>query len=418
MKVYEHAFNVLNKVVFESIPFHVAVKSSLKKEKKKIIDPSFRSGIYSLSGCVLRHYYIFERIVKKEYEGIEDNNALLMSLLLANNLFTKTCENDELLKYIKHECELDGGLLLEKYSDSSKLIPEEVKPETDEFYHLRYNLPLWLVRMWRKNCGPILSKRLYRGLSSKDLNSLRIDNNKISDTDFINKYSDFKLLESGGIAYNRQIKNIKQCEPVKNGDALLCHGGYKYLLDQVDVDFLRGVAIYGGCSNDLLKEMYASRGTNLKLEYLCGNQKHFFEVREDIKDLGLMDLHVYECAYNAIETCISKPVHAFFLFPENSFFQGLVDNPDYFLRIKQEDLDAYIQIQKALLNESAPHVEEDGYLIYALPTVCKNETKRVIHNFLSEHSEFSLVEEKQLFPFDKYQTMLYFSILRKEAEHD
>ena len=70
MKNYEHAYNVLNKVVLESIPFHVAVKSSLKKEKNKIIDPSFRGSIYALSGCVLRHFFVFERIIKNEFVDI------------------------------------------------------------------------------------------------------------------------------------------------------------------------------------------------------------------------------------------------------------------------------------------------------------------------------------------------------------
>ena len=107
-----------------------------------------------------------------------------------------------------------------------------------------------------------------------------------------------------------------------------------------------------------------------------------------------------------------------FVCPENSHFQSLIDSPEYFLRCKQEDLDRFIEIEKESILEASKQVENGGDLIYFVPTLCKNETKRVIHAFLNEHNEFTLVNEKQLFPFDPYKSLMYFAILRKEKNND
>ena len=190
------------------------------------------------------------------------------------------------------------------------------------------------------------------------------------------------------------------------------------LLKDLDIDPIRGIAIYGGSTNAIIDELYLRLGVNFKADYLCGTQKHFFEVRDAVKKYGLVNLSLYECEHQAILTCISKPVHTFFLCPENSYFLGLIERPDYFLSCRQEDLDSFIKIEYESLIEASHHVEDGGDLVYFVPTFCRNETKSIIHRFIKEHEGFSLVEEKQLVPFDKYESMLYFAILRKEVKHD
>ena len=95
-----------------------------------------------------------------------------------------------------------------------------------------------------------------------------------------------------------------------------------------------------------------------------------------------------------------------------------MERPDYFLTIKQEMLDQLIAGEEKALEEATNHVEDGGDLIYLIPTFCKNEGRSLIRRFLNKHPEFTLGDEKQLYPFDRYQTMLYFAKLRKEVKHD
>ena len=46
-------------------------------------------------------------------------------------------------------------------------------------------------------------------------------------------------------------------------------------------------------------------------------------------------------------------------------------------------------------------------------TMNKKETVSIISKFLENHAEYQLEEHKQFLPFDKYDSVFYFAILRK-----
>lgn len=419
MKTYEHALNVLLKVVEEGVPFNLAIKSSLKKEKKQV-DYDFKSIISASAGCVLRHYYLFKELFERKYQDQKEEKFLLFALGLGNHLFSKRIDEEELEKYIVKTSELpDIADYYKSFNDTKKLIPEDIEYGSKKYNSLRYNLPMWIAGMWYKNAGELLFKRLLHSQVNYNQTILRVNTDNISVSDFLNKYSDFTLVDEklGLVNYSEQ-KKLKKHQSIADGDALYMPASYSYMCDELDLDPVRGIAIYGAGTNSLLDELYARLGVGFKADYLCGTQKHFFEVKDKIKKYGLTDIATYECDYKAIITCVSKPVHTFFLCPENSYFLGLVENPDYFLRCNQDDLDRFIQGEKESILEVARYVEDGGNLVYFVPTFCRNEGKNIVHQFLRDNKDFVLVNEKQLFPFDKYQTMLYFAVLKKEVNND
>ena len=419
MRNFEHTFNVLTKVVEEGIPFNLAIKSTLKVEKKKV-DADFKLSISATSGCVLRHYYVFKEIFSRKYPEEKEDKFLLFAIGLANHLFSKRFDEKELYKYIEKESGLDGVVeFINSFNDPKTLIPEDIEYGSRKYTSLRYNIPLWIVSMWEKNAGPFLSKKLYKSLSKHQYTLVRPNTQEIKEEEFYSKYPEFEKFESlPGLAKYKGEQPLKKHVSLYKNEALLIPGGFAYMLKDLDIDPLRGIAVYGGSTNSLIDELYLRLGTSFKADYLCGTQKHFFEVRDAIKKYGLTDVSLYECEHQAILTCISKPVHTFFLCPENSYFLGLIERPDYFLTCKQEELDASIKIEYESLIEASHNVEDGGDIVYFVPTFCRNETKGLIRRFLNEHKGFELIEEKQLFPFDKFESMLYFAILRKEVKHD
>ena len=418
MRNFEHAYCVLLKVIEEGIPFNLAIKSSLKSEKKKI-DNEFKSSISASAGCVLRHYYVFKEIFSRKYPEEKENKFLLFSLGLANRLFSKRFDEQELAKYISKESELDGVVdFINSFEDPRTLVPEDIPYGTRKYISLRYNLPIWVVNMWEKNAGKFLSKKLFKSLGNHRNTLVRINNQQTNEEEFFNKYSDFEKFEEEGIANYLGKQNLKRNPSILEKDALLISPAYSFMLKDLDIDPIRGIAIYGASTNTLLDELYLRLGPTFKADYVCGSQKHFFEVKETIKNWGLLNVSTYECDYKAIMTCISKPVHTFFLCPENSYFLGLLERPDYFLNCKQENLDGFINGEYESMLEAARHIEDGGDLLYFIPTFCRNECRGVIRRFLEENPGFTLVEEKQLFPFDKYQTLLYFAIIKKGNIND
>lgn len=417
MRSFEHAYNVLIRVVDEGLPFNLAIKSSLKKENKKI-DADFKSEVSASSGCVLRHYYVFKEVFLRKYPEGNEHQFLLVALGIANRLFSKRFNEEELNAYIAKESGLEETTeFIQSFNDPKALVPEDIPYGSKKFISLRYNLPPYIVKMWEKNAGPFLSKKLFKSLSNHQSTLLRINTQDITKEEFYTKYSEFTPFEDDNFACYSGKQGLKKHPAVINNDAFLIPSGYSFMLKDLDIDSIRGIAIYGGSTNSLLEELFLKLGSSFKADYLCGTQKHFFEAKETTKRLGLNSVALYECGYKGIVTCISKPVHTFFLCPENSYFLGLLERPDYFLTCKQEELDGFINAEFESLIETSDHVEDGGDLIYFVPTFCKNECRGVIRRFLEQHPEFTLIEEKQLFPFDKYQTLLYFAILRKEVKN-
>ena len=79
-------------------------------------------------------------------------------------------------------------------------------------------------------------------------------------------------------------------------------------------------------------------------------------------------------------------------------------------------LDEIIAEEAGTLENASQLVELDGTLVYMIPTISKKESSTLIGNFLYKHPEFELVEEKQFFPFEAFDSCLYYARLKKVSE--
>ncbi len=414
---FEYSTKILSDIVNNNLSFRTASKVALKKEENEDI----KNEVVAVVGCALRHYYVFKELSLKQYPEMSEDAFLVLSLGLGNHLFAKKFDEESFNKYVESESKLPGAAaFIASVNDPKALIPSEIEFGSKKFMSLRYNLPMWIVNLWEKNCGDFLAKKQFRALSSKNLNSaLRINSHRLSDEEFFSKYNDLSVGDIANVAFAKEENiNLRGHQSIRRGDALSYPLGYKLMCQDLDIDPFRGLAIYNGCSNHLLKELYAILGSSFKADVLCNNQSQLMEAEGIKGKYHLNELSLFECPHTGMLTCISKPVHTMFVCPENSHFQSLIDSPEYFLRCKQEDLDKFIQIENESLLEASKQVENGGTLVYFVPTLCKNETKRLVRAFLAEHKNFTLVNEKQLFTFDPYKSLLYFAILRKEENHD
>jgi 16S rRNA C967 or C1407 C5-methylase (RsmB/RsmF family) len=76
-------------------------------------------------------------------------------------------------------------------------------------------------------------------------------------------------------------------------------------------------------------------------------------------------------------------------------------------------MDALFVQEKEILEETSKFVAENGTLIYLVYTISKKEGHSTVSDFLLAHPEFSLVKEEQRFPFDEYDTAMYYAVMKK-----
>ncbi|HHT67609.1 MAG TPA: hypothetical protein GX010_05295 [Erysipelotrichaceae bacterium] len=414
------AKEILGKIINENIPFSLALKSAFKHNNTPREE---RAIISAIVGCVLRHYLVMDKIVKLAYPEMDNEGVILALIALSNALFIKKLDQEKCQEatnaFIK-ENEPPIETFIESYLSERKLVPVGIEVGSHEFLSYRYNTPVNIVKMWYKQFGHISTTKILRANSRPPQVVVRINNNSIDDESFFTQFVDFEKIEGiSGVALYRGETKFKNHAVREKRLASPLSLAYKEMFDEGDVDLLKGLAIYSEYPNDIFNELLSRFPTLDNIEYIannlntCNNVKRFL-ARNNIH----RGVNVYEAQASSIITCVSKPVHTFLVMPDNSHLNLLQLLPDYFLRFDMEKLDELIANQKIAIREASAQVEDGGYLLYLVDTISKKESSAVINDFLNEHRDFSLVRDKQYFPYKKYGCSYYFAVLKKGKVDD
>ena len=415
MTAHSLAKDILQKIIVEKIPFSLALKQAFKKGDISKEDSAVISAVV---GCALRHFIVMERLIKDAYPDIESDGFVALLVAFSNALFIKKMNQDEcnaLAQSFLREEDQKAAEFLAPYLEGKKLVPEEIEVGSFEFLSYRYNTPLSVIKMWNKQFGQVTTSRILKANSKPSPVVLRINNNKISDEDFFAQYSDFESADIPGVALYKGEGKFKNSEVSEKQLASVLTPAFKEMLDEGDVDLLRGFAVYAEYPNDLFVEL-SSRFNNINnVEFVAGSYSAFINTKNALNKSGINGVNVYEAGVSSIITCISKPVHTFLVMPDSSRLNLLQVLPDYFLRFDIEKLDELIANQYKALQEASAQVEDGGYLLYLVDTISRKETMGLISEFLKNNENFSLVRDKQYFPYKKYGGSYYFAVLKKGA---
>jgi 16S rRNA C967 or C1407 C5-methylase (RsmB/RsmF family) len=413
------ARDILNRIINENTPFSLALKQAFKKNEVSRED---KANISAMVGCVLRHYLVLSNVISKQYPALDSVGVIALMIAFSNALFIKKLDqedcNKEAQQYLKDE-DVKVQDFIEPYLAEKKLVPENIEVGSFEFLSYRYNTPVDIIKMWSKQFGHIAVSKALKANSKPAPVVLRIDNKKIEDEDFFNKYPEFERIEGvNGMALYKGEGKFKNHEVSEKALATPYALAFKEMLDEGDVDLLRGLAIYTEYPNDLLIDLLSRKESISGVEFIAGNLATASNARNFLNKNQVRGVNVYEAQASAIITCLSKPVHTFVVMPDSSRFNLLQLLPDYFLRFDFNKLDELIANQKLALKEAAEQVEEDGYLLYLVDTLSKKESINIINEFLANNENFTLVRDKLYFPYKKYGGSYYFAALKKAKKND
>ncbi|MBP3733289.1 MAG: hypothetical protein J6I84_08610 [Bacilli bacterium] len=413
------ARDILNRIINENTPFSLALKQAFKKNE---VSKEDKANISAMVGCVLRHYLVLSNVISKQYPALDSVGVIALMIAFSNALFIKKLDqedcNKEAQQYLKDE-DVKVQDFIEPYLVEKKLVPENIEVGSFEFLSYRYNTPVDIIKMWSKQFGHIAVSKALKANSKPAPVVLRIDNKKIEDEEFFNKYPEFERIEGvNGMALFKGEGKFKNHEASEKALATPYALAFKEMLDEGDVDLLRGLAIYTEYPNDLLIDLLSRKENVSGVEFIAGNLATASNARNFLNKNQVRGVNVYEAQASAIITCLSKPVHTFVVMPDSSRFNLLQLLPDYFLRFDFNKLDELIANQKLALKEAAEQVEEDGYLLYLVDTLSKKESINIINEFLANNENFTLVRDKLYFPYKKYGGSYYFAALKKAKKND
>ena len=415
MKLVEVSHSCLMDILYKEIPFKLAIENICNKNTVFRDD---RKNLTNVVGCSLRHFYIFDNLISRLELELTNEQKVALYIYLSNRLFVPLISNKEmdalLEQYEIKKADIDK--LNSFTEDKSKIIPPEYSNDSIEYLHYRFNIPTWVLKMWMKHFKGYTYK-IVKSINKPSNHYMIKNSSKISDEE-LNKNKDFVPSFMDGLYQYQGNVGPARHSLVRSGKMVLITPAEYYLYSKLDLDFLRRIAIYSEVQNNIHLQLEAMLSNNLSYDIIAGSSEAYYSTKKDLEARALNKVNLYQAGHSSIITCLSEKVHTFFVLPKNTNFAELRKSPDYFNRIKQEELDGYIANQKLALHNASEFIEEGGQLVYAVNTMNKKETLQILDDFLKNHPDFVLVEQKQFLPFDKYDSTYYFAIFRKEVPHD
>ena len=411
MNIFELSKSILLKLVIEDVPFAVALKNAFKKNN---IDAVEKSNVAALVGCELRHHYIFDNLINRFFEGEEFEKTIYLRFALANGLFLKRFPEKELVALAEQDLDKEQIYALYNFVKSTdEIIPNDLDKSSPEFLSLRYNTPAWIIRMWQKQYGKGVVFKTLKVNYRQSVPSIRVNEKKIDIDEFLAKHPDFSKAPVDNMIIYQGRGSPKKLPEFDNGSLYFMKMATKVVLDSLDLDVLKGIAIYTEVPNNIYLDLLTRFKEEAKADLVINNTSCYYETKRNLEKIGKHRMFIYEAEYTSLLTCLSKKVHTMICMPKSSTFDLLRSTPDYFLRIKQEGLDELIANESACLAECSKYVEDGGELVYMVPTLSRKESNNIIAKFLVDNKDFELIKERQFFPFEVYDSCLYSARLKK-----
>ena len=408
MKEFEVSKSILIKLVINEYSFANAKKSAFRKVELSTVE---KSNVSALVGCELRHHYLFDNLIERFFDVQEFEKTVYLRFALANELFLKRFDSKKLISLAEQDLDKDKVKeILAFVKSTDQIIPTELDKASPEYLALRYNTPAWVIRMWQKQYGKGAIFKTLKVNYRPSVPSIRVNEKKINQDEFLAKHPDYSTSPIENMIIYQGRGSPKQLEEYDTHDIFFMKMATKYVIDNLELDPLRGIAIFSEVPNNIYLDLFTRFSDNLKLDYVINHTLCFAETKKVLETLGNpAHVYLYESSASGLITCLSNKVHTFICLPKSTTFDLLRSSPDYFLRIKQSQLDEIIKKELEALEESSKFVEVGGELVYMVPTLSRKESNNIIASFLVNHKEYQLEEERQFFPFEVYDSCLYFA---------
>lgn len=416
---------ILLDILDRGLPFRVASKNAFNKAET---EPDTRRIISAIIGAELRHHILFTYLIEKEFKGLALKDYALLLILLSHQLYIKKENSDALLKYALAINKKENGPLfdsdftnfLEKYNDMRTLIGDDVEIGSNKYLSLKYNTPEWLVGMWQKHFGPriatrILQANIHHPNPVVHVNTLM----NVSEEDLLKEKDVFESTPVKNVLHYLSRGSLMSNIHMQEFDAFPTSMGLSLALEHVDIDMFKPIAIFQGTPGEnLFLEVAMKSSFDMNMDVMLGLQQDYNSVKKSIRKFGLMKASVYLMETSKFITAISNEVHTFFLMPFCSNFAEIRTTPDFILHFKQDQIDMMIRYQEQAIKDALDVIEDGGELVYIIPTLNNKEGHLLINKVVNENDNLTLLEEKQLFPFDIYETSLYFARILKGNKNE
>ena len=378
----------------------------------------------SLKAIVNKYYFVryeIKQALKQLDLQINDNDFNILIILVSMIQYVKSLSREDVINHLYQELdELETELsfdviksILDNISDKPIEIPEKVNQTLYKKVALQYSYPEWVVKMLFKHFGV---KDIYKSIiSSRKSQPIVVNYNRtyIDGSELDNELFKKTNLADTAYAYLGKEKIIS-LKLFKDNKIFVEDETSQLLIDKLDprqgeemlfIDDSNGVLALDAClrSNDFSN-----------IQVCCKDSLSLHATNNIINRFQLGSVTAFESDMKLLITHVEprKMDKVLLVAPSSNF--GLVRrHPDILLSFRRDNLDNLIENQKNALLEAERFVKNDGVLLYAVYTMNLKEGQNIIKEFLETHEEYSLLEERQIFPYYGPSDGIYYAKMKK-----
>lgn len=273
------------------------------------------------------------------------------------------------------------------------------KLNTVDYLSVKYSFNTDLVKYLINVYGNENVEKVLENLNKKAIFSIRIDTNKISKNDLIDRFNRYGL-EVRHSEISRDCLIIKN--PVNITEFKEFEEGYFTIQDQASILVSE---ILNPSENAKILDLCAAPGSkSTHLAQISKDNSHI--VSNDISESKLYKIHdnFNRMKYKNYETSAHDARHLNEKWVEG-FDYVLVDapcsgigvikrKPEIKINRSMNDIKELAKIQEQILENSYKYLKNGGYLVYSTCTVGEIENENNIEKFLKNHKDMEILEQK------------------------
>ena len=288
----------------------------------------------------------------------------------------------------------------------------EITGKEEEALAIRTSHPTWLVQMWKAQYGWDNAQKICEADMETKPNAARVNTWKITRDELMKQDSSFQkgCLSEDALLYDASLATT----PWYAQGLLSIQDEASQLIARI-VDPQKGEQILDVCSAPGTKANHMAELMQNDGSIVCGDiHEHRVElIREGAARLGITILKPQVMDATELKEIEGILFDRVLCDVPCSGYGVLARKSDIKVHMQSGDMDTLIPIQKAILAKSAEHVKEHGILVYSTCTLNKKENEKQVQAFLKEHENFTLIEERTIFPYTANTDGFYMAKLQR-----
>ncbi|MFR7591143.1 MAG: 16S rRNA (cytosine(967)-C(5))-methyltransferase RsmB [Longibaculum sp.] len=273
--------------------------------------------------------------------------------------------------------------------------------------------PLWMVKMFEKQYGLATTQKICLANNEVPYKTARVNTLKTTRDELLKE----KCWQKGKLSVDAlyyQGGNIAHSEAFLQG-----------LVTIQDESSQLVARLLNPKANDYVLDMCCAPGSKTSHLAMLMNNQGCIEAY-DLYEHKIVLVHeqMQRLGVDIVKAQVSDSTKLIEKYPPKTFGKILLDAPCSGLgvlarkpEIKYHDssaMDEIIQIQQKLLENAYALLQNGGNMVYSTCTINKKENEKQIENFIKNHPDMKIIEQKTILPYLYHSDGFYMCLLEKE----